>query len=296
MPRSSAATSGVPEVVLLDAAVHLERADGRDDHRGLGIEAAEPALDVEELLGAEIGAEPGLGEHDVAERQAELGGHEGVAAVGDVAEGPAVHQRRPALEGLHQVRQDRVLEQQRHRAGGLEVARGDRLLVAGEPDDDPAQPRLEIRRDRVGEAEDRHDLAAGHDDEPLLPDRAAVDAAEADDDRAQGPVVHVDGARPGDAAGIEAERVALMEVIVEHRGEQIVRRGDRVEIAGEVQVDLVHRDHLRVAAAGRAALDAEHRPERRLPDAEHHLLAQPAERLAQTDGDRATSPRRPASG
>ena len=64
----------------------------------------------------EVGAEAGLGEHDVAEREAELGRHERVAAVGDVAERAAVHQRRPALEGLHQVGQDRVLEQQRHRA------------------------------------------------------------------------------------------------------------------------------------------------------------------------------------
>ena len=59
--------------------------------------------------------------------------------------------------------------------------------------------------------------------------------------------------------GVDAERVAVMEVVVEHRGEQVVRRRDRVEVAGEVEVDLVHRDHLRVAAARRAALHAEHR-------------------------------------
>ena len=44
--------------------------------------------------------------------------------------------------------------------------------------------------------------------------------------------------------------------------EQVVRRGDGVEVAGEVQVDLVHRHDLGVAAARRAALHAEHRAQR----------------------------------
>ena len=86
MPRLSAATSGVPRCVLLDAAVHLERAHRRDDDRGLRLEPAEPALDVEELLGAEVGAEARLGQHDVAEGEAQLGRDERVAAVRDVAE------------------------------------------------------------------------------------------------------------------------------------------------------------------------------------------------------------------
>ncbi len=120
----------------------------------------------------------------------EPGGDERVAAVGDVAERAAVHQRRPALERLHQVRQDGVLEQQRHGARGLEIAGGDRLSVAGEPTMMRREPRLQVR-EVGGEAEDRHDLAARHDDEPLLPHRAGVDAAEADHDRAQRAIVHV---------------------------------------------------------------------------------------------------------
>ena len=84
---------------------------------------------------------------------------------------------------------------------------------------------------------------------------------------AQRAIVHVDRARPRDAARIDAERVALLQVVVEHRGEQRVRAGDRVEVAGEVEVDVLHRQDLRVAAAGGAALHAEHRTEARLADA-----------------------------
>ena len=52
------------EVLLLDAAVHLQRADGGDEHGAVGRQAGLAALDVEELLGAEIGAEAGFG-HDI---------------------------------------------------------------------------------------------------------------------------------------------------------------------------------------------------------------------------------------
>ncbi|MNC93586.1 hypothetical protein D3C83_102490 [compost metagenome] len=78
-----------------------------------------------------------------------------------------------------------------------------------------------------------------------------------------------------------------MNVIVEHRGKQVVRRADRVKVAGEVQVDLVHRDDLRVPAARGTSLDAEHRPERGLANADHDPLPQPPERHAHADGDRA---------
>ena len=73
-------------------------------------------------------------------------------------------------------------------------------------------------------------------------------------------------------------------MVVEHGAEQVVRRGDGVHIAGEVQVDVLHRDNLCVAAAGCAALDAEYRAEGRLAQGDHGLLAHLCERFAQTYG------------
>ena len=76
----------------------------------------------------------------------------------------------------------------------------------------------------------------------------------ADDDFAQRAIVHVERAPPGDAAQIDAERIAPIDVIVDHRRKQIVRRGDRVEIAGEMQIDRIHRHDLCVTAPGGPAL------------------------------------------
>jgi hypothetical protein len=187
-------------------------------------------------------------------------------------------------KGLHQVGQDGVLEQESHGAGRLQVGCRHRLPVPGEPDDDPADSRLQVGQ-IAGQGENRHDLASGHNDEPLFPDRTRVDAAQADHHRAEGPVVHIHGPRPGDPPRVETQRIPLMQVVVQHGREQVVRRGDGVKITGEVQVDLVHGDHLRVSTAGRAAFDPEHRAQAWLPNADDHLLAQPPQCLADADRD-----------
>ena len=62
--------------------MHLERPNRGDDDGRLRVEISEPALDVEEFLGAQVGAEAGFGEHDLPERQTQPGGHQRIAAVG----------------------------------------------------------------------------------------------------------------------------------------------------------------------------------------------------------------------
>src|SRR5207244_2470902 len=59
---------------------------------------------------------------------------------------------------------------------------------------------------------------------------------------------------------------------------------DGVEVAREVQVDVLHRDDLRVAASRRTPLHAEHRSQGRLANAERGVLAQLAQRLGDADG------------
>ena len=73
------------------------------------------ALDVEELLAAEVGAEAGFGHHVVGELERGGGGQHRIAAVRDVGERPAVDEGRRAFQRLHQVRRQRVLEQRGHR-------------------------------------------------------------------------------------------------------------------------------------------------------------------------------------
>ena len=115
--------------IVVEPGVVLDRAHGGDEHGGRRRQLAEPADDVEELLHAHVGAEPGLGDDVVAELHPDQVGDQRVVAVGDVRERAAVHEHRLALERLHEVRLDRVLEQHGHRAGGAEVLGGDRLAA-----------------------------------------------------------------------------------------------------------------------------------------------------------------------
>ena len=110
--------------------------------------------------------------------------------------------------------------------------------------------------------------------------------AQPDGDVAQRAVVHVHDALPGDAAHVEAELVAVVDVVVDQRREQVVREPDGAEIAGEMQVDVFHRHDLRVTAAGRAALHAEHRSQARLAQANHRFLADLVERVSEPHGGR----------
>ena len=63
-----------------------------------------------------------------------------------------------------------------------------------------------------------------------------------------------------------------------------MRAGYGVKIAGEMEVHILHRHDLGIAAARRAALHPEIRAERSFPDADTCVLADPVQAVAQTHG------------
>ena len=75
-------------------------------------------------------------------------------------------------------------------------------------------------------------------------------AAETEDDLAQRAVVHVDCPAPSDPQRVDLMRIAVENRRVEQRGEQIVGGADRVDVAGEVEVEVLHRYDLGQPAAG----------------------------------------------
>ena len=260
--------------------MRLRRAHAGDEHRGARRESAGAADDVAEFLEAEVAGEARFGDDVVGQLERDAVRQDRVVRVRDVAERAGMHQRRLALERLHQVRLDRVLHDHGHRAAGLEHVGRDELAVVGRRDDDAAEPAPEILQ-VAGQREHRHHLGRGGDDELVLARDPVRLAAEADDRVAQLAVVHVDRPRPHDGRGIDAQRVAVEDRRVDRRGQQAVGGRDGVEVAVEVEVDLLHRADLRVPAARAAALDAEHRAHRRLAQAQHDLLADLAEALCQ---------------
>ena len=285
MPFSSARQIFGVDLLQVGAAVILQGADGRDDHHRRRTQSRLAALDVDELLGAEIRSESRLRDHIVGELQRRRGGQHGIAAMGDVRERPAVNEGRIVLERLHQVRLQGLLEQHGHRALRVQILGANWRKIAAVADHDVAQPLLQVL-EVEREAEDRHDFGGDHDVEAVLARKTVAGTAQSDRDVAQGAVVHVHHPLPCDSPHIEAQLVTVVNVVVDQGREQVVREPDGAEIAGEVQIDVFHRHDLGEAAAGRAALHAENGPEARFAQADDGFLADLVQRVAEAHGGR----------
>ena len=271
------------ERVFGQFAVHFERAHRGDHHCGGGFQTRDAAFDVEEFLRAEVRAEARLGDHIVAELQRRARCDDGIAPVRNVRERSAVDDGGRVFEGLDEVGLQRVLQKRGHCARGFQIVRRDGFPFKRVPHDDAPEARFEVGK-RGRKAQNRHDLACDGNVVAVLSRHAVLAAAQPVLDVAELTVVHIHAAFPRDAVFVDAEVVALKNVVVEHGGEQIVRRADGVEIARKVQVDILHGNDLRVAAACRAALHAEHGTERRFAERDDDVFADAAHSVRKTDG------------
>ena len=91
------------QVRLGHAPVVFQRPDRGHHHNGAGGQSRQTALDVQEFLRPQVRAEARLRHGVVRQPQGHLGGHHGVAPVGDVGEGPAVDEGGSPLQGLYQI-------------------------------------------------------------------------------------------------------------------------------------------------------------------------------------------------
>ena len=184
---------------------------------------------------------------------------------------------------MHQVGLERVLKQRGHGTLGLKVAGTDGLAGKAIADDNLAQALLEVVNARR-QAQDCHDLGGDGDIEAVLARHALGLTANAVDDMTQLAVVHIDDALPSDALNVNAELIALLDVVIKHGGQQVVGGTDSMEVAGKVQVDVLHGDDLGPAAAGSTALNAKDGAERRLAQGHGTLDAATTQAIGQTDG------------
>ncbi len=201
----------------------------------------------------------------------------------DVGEGAAVDEGGNVFDGLYQVRIQRLLQEGRHGSRRLEIRRGDGSAAPAVSHDDAAEALLQVRQ-IPGKAKDGHDLRGNGDVEAGLPGNTVGLAAEAENDVPERPLVHVHHAAEHDPLGVQIEGVSLLQVVVQHGGQEIVGRAHGVNVPREVKVDLFHGQHLGIAASGGTSLDAETGTERGLPQTDHRLFPQFHQCLGEADG------------
>src|SRR5215831_13738401 len=72
-------------------------------------------------------------------------------------------------------------------------------------------------------------------------------------------------------------------MIVDERSEQVVSNTDRVEVAGEMKIDVFHRHNLRVTPTGGAALHAEAGTKTRFAQANDGVFADSIKSISEAD-------------
>ena len=116
---------------------------------------------------------------------------------------------------------------------------------------------------------------------PPTPGLRGARPAERDHGLAQRPVVTVNHSLPAEAPCVDAQGIAVVNVVVDQRGQQVVRQCNGLKVAGEMQVDVFHRHHLSAPAASGSALHAKHRAQRRLAQADDGALTDAVERITE---------------
>ncbi len=265
------------------AAVVLQGSCGSNQNHAGGLQTSHTALDVQELLSAQVSAEASLGDGVVAQLQSDLGSGNGVTAVGNVGKGTAVNESGGVLQGLNQVGLQSVLQQSGHGALSVQVAGGDGLAGIGVANHQTGQTSLQVG-DVGGQTQNGHDFGSDSDVVAVLTGGAVDLAAQAVHHEAELTVIHIDAAAPGDLTGVDAQSVALVDMVIEHRSQQVVGSADGVEVTGKVEVDVFHGDDLCVAAAGSAALDAEHGSQGGLTQSHHYVFADLTHTVSQAHG------------
>ncbi len=246
------------------SAVGLEGASRDDENRRVGSQTAVTALDIEELLRADVSTETRLGKQIIATLDTDQIGEDAAVAVRDIGKRTSMDQRRCIFQCLQQVRPQRIFHQDSHRPGCTNLLGSDRFFVIRIANNCSTKSFTHILQ-RGRERQNCHDFAGNGDVKARLAYDSAFElAAQANDNTAQRPILDIQHAFPGNLVEVNIERVAAHQAIVDHGGQQIIGGAHRVNVASQMQVERFHRDNLGIAAACRAALNAKCRTLRRL--------------------------------
>ena len=130
------------KVLFGHAAVVFQRTHGGYQHDRIRLKPRHPALDIKELLRAQICAETGLRDDIVGHLERRPGGPDRITAMSYIGKRPSVHKCGRMFQSLDQIRLHGVLKQRSHGAHSLQVRRRHRLTLEIVGYDDPSQSLL----------------------------------------------------------------------------------------------------------------------------------------------------------
>ena len=275
------------QVSLRNAAVVFQSTNSSYDNNCAGFQTCHTAFDIQEFLCTKVCTETSLCDGIVSKTKSHLRSGYGVTAVCDICEGTAVYDCRYMLQSLNQVRFQSVFQKSCHSALCVQVCCGNRFLLRRFSicisNDNSSKSFFQVRN-VLCKAENSHDLGCNGDIVAILSRHAICSSAKTIYYVTKLTVVHIYASSPGDLSRINVQSVALENVVVDHCCQQVVCRADRMEITGEVKVDIFHRNNLCISAACCSAFYSEYRSEGRLTKSYHYFLAKLLHSICQTYG------------
>ena len=242
------------EFVLCFAAVHLQCTDGGHQHGSVRFQAGEAALDIQELFSPQVGTEACFRYHIISQMEGCTGSQYGVAAMSNICEGTAMDKGRYLFQGLYQVRFQGILHEGSHGPLGVDITGSNRFVIIGVAYDDPGKSFLHIPNG-ISKAEDGHHFGSYGNIKSVFPGNPIGMSTKTYDDMAEHPVVHILHPFPDHPAGIDAQGISLLDMVVHHGSQKIVGCCNGMKVTGEMEVNIFHRNHLGIAAACSAALN-----------------------------------------
>ena len=194
----------------------------------------------------------------------------------------SVHESRSMFRCLHQIGRKSVLQQHGDSAGNAQIFHRERLVVNGKSQKNILDAAAQVVF-ILGKAQDSHYLRCRSNVEARLARDAVRLASQSCNDVSQAAVVHIKHTVPQHILQRKAIVLVLIHVIVKQCSNHVVSRCYRMKISRKVQVDLIHRKHLRISSAGSSALHAEARTERRFTKRTYSFLSDLVQPQSQAD-------------
>ena len=267
------------DIFLSHATVHLQCLESNNKNGKVWLQTGLAALDVVELLSTEVSTESSLCNSVVAIFEGSCSSHDRVATMGNVSERSAVNEGRSALSSLNQVWLQGIEEEGNDTATYTHVLNGEWFVVLSDAEENIVDATTEIVY-TCCETHDSHDFRSWSDVEASLC-LDAVLIAETGDDATETTVVDVHYSAPENLLELESLSLVLETVIVQEGSNHVVGLSDGMEVACEMEVDLIHRQYLCITATGSTTLHTEARTERRFAQCYNSLLSN----LLHTEGE-----------
>ena len=259
------------DIFLSHATVHLQCLESNNENGKVWLQTSLAALDVVEFLSTEVSTESSLCDSIVAIFEGSCSSHDRVAAMGNVSERSAVNEGRSALGSLNQVWLQGIEEEGNDTATYTHILDSEWFVILSDAEENIVDATTEIVY-ACCETHDSHDFRSRSDVESSLC-LDAVLVTDTGNDATQATVVDVHHTAPENLLELESLSLVLETVVVQEGSNHVVSFCDGMEVASEMEVDLIHWQYLGITATGSTTLHSEARTERWFTQGNDSFLA-----------------------